>query len=149
MVINYKELYIYKLSYELTLKIYKIIEKFPESENKNMSLQLRRAMVSIPLNIAEGTSRKSKKEFLNFLIYAFGSAKEVEVLLSLANDIGYINVKEYNLLNKDVDKMLSKIFLFIRHLESTIKGNRFTFFQQLDRDNLISDVGKKKTYNKK
>ena len=84
---NYKNLQIYHLSYDLTLKIYKVIEKFPEYEIKNMSLQLRRAIVSIPLNIAESTSRKSPKEFLNFLTYSYGSAKEVEVLLNLSKDL--------------------------------------------------------------
>ena len=98
---NYKNLQIYHLSYDLTLKIYKVIEKFPEYEIKNMSLQLRRAIVSIPLNIAESTSRKSPKEFLNFLTYCYGSAKEVEVLLNLSKDLGYIDQEEFSTLSVD------------------------------------------------
>ena len=139
---NYKDLKIYHLSYDLTLYIYKAIEKFPEYEIKNMSLQLRRAIVSIPLNIAESTSRKSPKEFLNFLTYSYGSAKEVEVLLNLSKDLGYINQEEFSTLSTDLNNLIGKLYLFMRDAEQRIPQKRFQFFQQLDRDKLVNEVVK-------
>ncbi|HLD40426.1 MAG TPA: four helix bundle protein [Candidatus Nanoarchaeia archaeon] len=139
---NYKNLQIYHLSYDLTLKIYKVIEKFPEYEIKNMSLQLRRAIVSIPLNIAESTSRKSPKEFLNFLTYSYGSAKEVEVLLNLSKDLGYIDQEEFSTLSVDLNNLIGKLYLFMRDAEQRIPQKRFQFFQQLDRDKLVNEVAK-------
>src|SRR3989338_953969 len=139
---NYKNLQIYHLSYDLTLKIYKVIEKFPEYEIKNMSLQLRRAIVSIQLNIAESTSRKSPKEFLNFLTYSYGSAKEVEVLLNLSKDLGYIDQEEFSTLSVDLNNLIGKLYLFMRDAEQRIPQKRFQFFQQLDRDKLVNEVAK-------
>lgn len=142
MARNYKRLEIYNLSYDLTLRIYKTIEKFPEYEIKNMSLQLRRAMVSIPLNIAESTSRKSPKEFLNFLTYAYGSAKEVEVLLNLSKDLGYMSQEEFSGLSADLNYLTAKLYLFMRDAEQRIPQKRFQFFQKLDRNKLVSEVVK-------
>lgn len=136
---NYKDLKIYNLSYDLTLKIYKAIEKFPEYEIKNMSHQLRRAIVSIPLNIAESTSRKSPKEFFNFLTYSYGSAKEVEVLLNLSKDLGYLRPEEFSALSTDLNNLIGKLYLFMRDAEQRIPQKRFQFFQQLDRDKLVNE----------
>lgn len=92
MPLDYRKLAIYHLAYKFVLNIYKATDKFPESENRNLSSQLRRAAVSMPLNIAEGSSRRSKKEFLNFLNYSFGSGKEIEVILELSKDLGFLTL---------------------------------------------------------
>ena len=133
MARNYKELQIYHLSYNFTLKAYKTTEKFPDFEHKNISQQLRRAVVSIPLNIAEGSSRRSDREFLQFLTYAFGSAKEVEVLLNLSKDLSYITPKEFDILFDELNKMMGKMFLFMRDLEQRVPTKKFKFFQKLDK----------------
>lgn len=132
MARNYKKLEIYHLAYAFTLRIYKATEKFPDSEHKNISRQLRRAVVSIPLNIAEGSSRKSHREFLQFLVYAFGSAKEIEVLLNLSKDLGYISERVFGKLFEDLNKLMAKMFLFMRDLEERIPGKKFKFFQKLE-----------------
>ena len=137
---NYKNLEIYHLSYDLTLRIYKAIEKFPEYEIKNISQQLRRAMVSIPLNIAESTSRKSPKEFFNFLTYSYGSAKEVEVLLNLSKDLGYLSQEEFSGLSVDLNNLIGKLYLFMRDAEQRIPQNKFQFFREFDKDKLNSEV---------
>ena len=148
MARNYKKLEIYNLSYSLVLDVYKLIDKFPDYEIKNISLQLRRAAVSIPLNIAEGTSRKSKKEFLNFLSYAYGSAKEVEVLLNLSNDLDFIKNKKFNSVNNQLNNLMAKLFLFMRDLESKISNPKYKFFQKLDKDKLVLDTTKRTSNNK-
>jgi len=87
---------IFQLAYDFTLDIHHILEKFPEKENNNINSQMRRAATSIPLNIAEGAAKKSDREFLNFLSHSYGSAKELDVLLMMSRDLGYITKKEYD-----------------------------------------------------
>ena len=126
MARNYKELEIWKLSYDLTLKFYKITNKFPENEKDNLISQMRRASSSIPLNIAEGCSRRTKLSFLQFLTYAYGSLKELDVLVLLSKDLGYISKEEYNELNEDIDKASRKMFKFMSFVE---KEKFFNWFK--------------------
>ena len=77
----------YEKSYRATLEIYRLSEKFPERERYGMSDQIRRAAMSIPLNIAEGYGkRESAAEFKRYLRMAMGSANEVQVLLDFARE---------------------------------------------------------------
>ena len=120
MVQNYKELEIFTSSYQFVLKLYPPVDKFPESEHKNLVLQMKRSAISIPFNIAEGSSRKTDREFLTFLGYAFGSAKELEVALNLSRDLGFIKTDEHELLFEDLQKIIAKLVLFMRHLEQRV-----------------------------
>ena len=86
MARNYKKMEIYHLAYDFVLSVYKKTENFPDEEKQNITSQIRRASVSIPLNITEGSAKRSSREFLHFLNISFASAKEVEVLLNLSND---------------------------------------------------------------
>jgi len=126
MARNYKELEIWKLSYNLALKFYKITEKFPEHENNNLISQIRRASTSVPLNIAEGCSRRTKQSFLQFMTYAYGSLKELEVLLDLSKDLGYINKENYEELKEDLDKSSRKTFTFMSFVN---KEKFFSWFK--------------------
>ena len=123
---NYKGLDVWQLGYELTLKLYKLTETFPESEQNNLTSQIRRASTSIPLNIAEGSSRFTKKSDLQFLQYAYGSIKEIQVLLDLSKDLGYIQKNSYDEVNEDVDKLSRKLFVFIKTVE---RENFFNWFR--------------------
>ena len=89
---SYKELKIYEKSYKAAKAIYKkIASQFPEEEKYGLSSQIKRAAVSIPLNIAEGYGKgDSKKEMLRYMYMARGSVNEVQVLLDFAKDFGYI-----------------------------------------------------------
>ncbi len=120
MVKNYKELEIFHLSYQLVLKLYPYLDKFPESEHKNFVLQMKRSVVSIPFNIAEGSSRKTDREFLSFLGYSFGSAKELEVALNLSRDLGFLGVEAHDSLFEDLQKLIAKLVLFTQHLEKGV-----------------------------
>lgn len=117
MARNFKKLEVWNLSYDLVLDFYKIIDKFPESEKDNLISQIRRASTGIPLNIAEGCSRQSKKSFLQFFIYAYGSCKELDVLLMLSRDLKYISPEIYNNMNEKLDKLTRKLFLFLKEVE--------------------------------
>lgn len=134
MPLDYRKLNVYGLAHQFVLDVYKATENFPESEHKNLSSQLRRAVVSIPLNIAEGSSRRSKKEFLNFLNYGFGSGKEIEVLLGLSKDLGFLTSTVFNDLSKQLDHLMSKMFLFIRSVEGRIPGTKFHYVNSVKRD---------------
>ncbi|MBW2976349.1 four helix bundle protein [Candidatus Woesearchaeota archaeon] len=123
----YKNIEIYKLSYDFVFEIYNITKKFPETENNNLTWQMRRAAVSIPINIVEGSTRHSEKAFLNFLTYAYGSTKELEVLLSLSKDLGYINQKQYSEINKKLDEIMAKLFKFMNNIE---KRTPYGFFKK-------------------
>ena len=73
----------------LALEVYEITKGFPHDERFGLSGQLRRAVVSIPSNIAEGHSRSTRGEYKNALSIARGSVAEVEIQLSLAASLGY------------------------------------------------------------
>lgn len=106
----YKELIVWQKSYKLALDIYSISKSFPKEEMFGITSQIRRSVISIPSNIAEGNSRGSKKEYVQFLRIALGSATELETQILLCKDLGLIKVPDYNtiqLLLEEVIKMLS------------------------------------------
>ena len=117
MARNYKKYIIYQEGYKLAIELYKLAEKFPAHEQNNLISQIRRAAVSIPVNIAEGSAKKSHKEFLNFLNIAYGSSKELAVLIDLSKDVGYIDGNMHKLISDQIDKFNRQIFLFTRHVE--------------------------------
>lgn len=87
---NFKELKIWKDSLELAFDIYKLTSKFPEEERFGLVSQIKRSVISIPSNIAEGSSRNSSKDFGRFLEIALGSSFELETQLLIAENCGYI-----------------------------------------------------------
>jgi four helix bundle protein len=117
MARNFKKLEVWELGYNLSLDFYKITEKFPEHEVNNLISQIRRASTSVPLNIAEGCSRHTKNSFLQFLRYAYGSCKELEVLLMLSRDLKYIDLDIYSEMNSELDKLSRKLYVFIEKID--------------------------------
>jgi four helix bundle protein len=90
---RFKELNIWKLSRVFCSEIYEVTSTFPDKEKFGLTNQLRRASVSIPSNIAEGSSRKSNKDFSRFLEIAIGSMYEIETQLLIANDFNFEVIK--------------------------------------------------------
>lgn len=129
MARNYRNYIIYQKGYELALYVYSITENFPPEEKNNIVSQMRRASTSIPLNIAEGSAKKSSREFLHFLTIAYGSAKELAVLIDLSKDLGYLKEEMHNDAFRLIDNYNKKIFLFIRHIEKE-SGYAKGFFQK-------------------
>ena len=93
---GFRGLTVWQKAYELTLDIYKVSKKFPKEEIYGFSSQLRRAVASIPANIAEGYERNHRKEYVQFLFVSKGSLGEVETHLMLARDLGYISENDYS-----------------------------------------------------
>ena len=116
---GYKGLKVYEKSYELALEIYKIVKLLPQEETYGLSSQMRRASTSIPINIAEGYSRKANiKEYRQFVIIAKGSANEMQVLLDLCKDLGYIK-EEYSNLYERYTEILKMLSGLIRTMDIT------------------------------
>lgn len=121
---NFKELDIWKLSFEFTNEIYMVTKKFPQDEMYGLTNQIRRAIVSVSSNIAEGSGRNSNKYFKHFLHMSLGSAKEVECQLMIAQSLNYISEEELNYLVGKIDIISGKIFTLAKRLGDV--GRRFT-----------------------
>jgi four helix bundle protein len=94
-----------------------LTKSYPEDEKYGLISQTRRAAVSIPSNIAEGLGRYHKKEIIQFIHIAKGSAYELETLLSLALMIKIINPDSYDRLNKNLESNIKLIAGFINYLK--------------------------------
>lgn len=89
------DLRVYKEAKLLVREVYSLMDKFPKYETYAISDQLRRAVVSVPSNIAEGSGRFSIKEKIHFIEIAYGSLTETLCQLDIAHDLYYINDKEF------------------------------------------------------
>lgn len=113
---SYKDLTVWQRSMELVKEIYEVTSKFPKDEIYGLSIQMRRAAVSIPSNIAEGHLRKNLKEYLQFLRVAYTSSAELETQLIIAKDLYQnLNYKQAESLLEEVQKMLN---VMIKKLEN-------------------------------
>ena len=92
---DYRKLRAFELADELALIVYRETRSFPKEERFGLTSQLRRAAVSIPSNIVEGSGRESEADYLRFLNIAYGSASETCYQLSLAHRLGYMSDDSY------------------------------------------------------
>lgn len=107
---HFKELIVWQKSIDLVTKIYKVTEKFPSSEIYGLTSQLKRASISIPSNIAEGNTRRSKADYVQFLRIARGSCSEVETQIIISKNLGFIDEIKFDELSSsiiEISKMLN------------------------------------------
>ena len=88
---DYRDLIVWQRAMDLVELIYKLTRLFPRDEQFGLTVQVRRAAVSVPSNIAEGQGRHTTREFLQFLSIASGSLKEVQTHVLIAQRLGYLN----------------------------------------------------------
>lgn len=123
---DHKDLIVWQKSMELASFIYSLTRGFPREELFGLTNQMRRAVVSIPSNIAEGLSRGTDKEFVFFLRIAKGSAAEVETQLLLSEKPGYINDREIKralTLYDEIIRMLGTLIMKIgKRIEAGARG---------------------------
>ena len=100
MLKSYKDLKVWQKSYELCLDIYRITAKLPKEERYGLTSQIRRSVVSIPSNIAEGYGRKTTKDYIRMLYISYGSVCELETQILLAGDLDLIKKDELGTLKK-------------------------------------------------
>lgn len=115
MIKSYTDLDIYKESYKLSLEIYKITAKYPKDEIFGLTSQIRRAAISVVLNIAEGYGRQSKEDFKRFLKISLGSNNETITLLELSKDLNYISIEEYDKTKQNYDILGKRIYTLINN----------------------------------
>lgn len=107
---NFRKLDIWKKGMELTSMTYRLTKGFPANEQYGLTNQMTRSAVSIPSNIAEGSSKSSDKEFNRYLEHSLGSAFELETQLLVAMQENYLTEKAYSDFHTkltDLQKMIS------------------------------------------
>jgi four helix bundle protein len=107
---NFKELLVWQKSIDFVTEIYKFTDSFPKDETFGLKSQIRRASVSIPSNIAEGNSRRSKPDYVQFLKISRGICAEVETQLIISKNLHFLDEINYLKLNQDIieiSKMLN------------------------------------------
>ena len=114
----YEELIVWQKAMLLAKLMYRIQKQLPKEEVYGLGDQMRRAVVSIPSNIAEGFGRESDKEFKHFLSIARGSLFEVKTQLQLAEDISLLKV------NDEVWDLIEEVGELINGLSKTLTANR-------------------------
>ncbi len=118
MLKNYRDLKVWQKSYELCLEIYTIAGKFPKEEIYGLISQIRRSVVSIPSNIAEGYRRKTTMDYIRMLYISYGSACELETQVLLAGDLDLIENSKLRPLKKDLAEIERMLKALIKSLEN-------------------------------
>lgn len=119
MVNYYEDLLVWQKSMDLVEEVYRLINLLPQEENFGICAQMRRAAVSIPSNIAEGQSRHTTREFINFLSIANGSKSELRTQLQICIRLGYITdiqTEKAMMLCEEVSKMLSALITKLQNI---------------------------------
>ena len=122
MEYQFERLNAWQESRKLVVAVYRLLKKFPEDERFALCNQLRRAVISIPSNIAEGNGRIAIKEQIHFLEIAFGSVMEVYCPLQIALDLGYISEEDFNQI-KPLIFNTSKLISGLRSSKATTLTN--------------------------
>ena len=114
---DYKKLEVWKKSHETYLFTRtNISAKFPKEERFELTGQLNRAALYIPLNIVEGCGRYTDKDFAHFLDTALGSTNEIDYCCFAAMELGYINTEDYNRVNKMINELRAMLISFLKFL---------------------------------
>ena len=109
---HFQNLIVYQLSKDLVKLVYAKIKGFPADERYALCDQLRRSVISIPSDIAEGMGRTAEKEQAHFINIAFGSLMEVLAQVDIAKDLEYITIDEYRQIEEkinEISRMLSSL----------------------------------------
>jgi len=115
---SFEDLLVWQKGMEIVKQVYIISREGELCRDFALRDQLRRAVISIPTNIAEGFERSSRKEYVNFLNYAKGSTGEVRSLLNVAFDLGYLEASQHEALRQAVMELSRYLFNHIKSLRS-------------------------------
>jgi four helix bundle protein len=115
---DFRDLQVWQKAHELTLRVYAVTRTFPKEELYSLTSQLRRSMMSVPSNVAEGCGRDGDAELARFLQIALGSASEAEYQILLAQDLEYLDSTEAAELigsAQEVKRMISGLLRRLRN----------------------------------
>ena len=116
MIKSYKDLFVWQKAIDLVIEIYRLTSYFPKTETYGLISQIRRAVVSIPSNIAEGRSRSTRKDFVQFLRIAGGSVAELETQLNIANKLSFVGLIDYNKVSDELNEIMRMLNTMITKL---------------------------------
>ena len=116
---NFKELKVWQNSRKFVKEIYVTTAEFPAEEKYGLISQMRRSVVSIPSNIAEGSGRSTDKDFSYFLNIALGSSYELQTLIFLSFDLEFIDNKKLDELNLPLEEIQKMIYGLIKSVIKT------------------------------
>lgn len=117
MAKGFRELEVWKKSHELVLNIHVITGSFPANEKYRLTDQLVRACMSIAMNIAEGSGRRTRKDFIHFLVMSRGSVEECKYLVILSKDLHLINQETFNHLTNELESISRMLNALIKSLD--------------------------------
>ena len=118
MAQSFRGLQVWRESMNLVGEVYRLCAVFPREERFGLSAQLKRAAVSIPSNIAEGSRRRRRRPFVLHLEVALGSQAELEVQLELAAQLGFVNEADYAAIQERADHIGRMLNRLIDHLRN-------------------------------
>lgn len=119
---RFEDIIAWQKARELTLYIYKISSQESFNRDYELKQQIRRAAISVMLNIAEGYGRRTRKEFISFLANAHGSVAEIQAALYVALDQKYLNLKEFDQAYKAAEQISKLIAGFSNYLKEKEKA---------------------------
>jgi four helix bundle protein len=111
-VSDHRQLVVWQKGIALALETYRVSRAFPREETYGLTSQIRRAVVSIPSNVAEGNGRKHRAEYAHHVSIARGSLREVETLVEIACGLEYVREEELALVRELLDhvgRMLTRL----------------------------------------
>ncbi|MBO5794531.1 MAG: four helix bundle protein [Bacteroidaceae bacterium] len=121
VLFTYRDLMAYKYAKALVKEVYALLSNFPKEEKYALCDQLRRSVISVPSNIAEGMGRVSVKEQVHFIEIAFGSLNEVMCQIEIAQDLGYITISQQEVI-EDIVRNIAKTLSGLRSKRLGITG---------------------------
>ena len=121
MKFKHEDLEVWQMGMDLTDKIYDIAEKYPDKERFGLKIQVTKSATSIPMNIAEGNGRGSRKDFARYVRIAIGSLLETDTNLKISIRRKYITDEDYETVDKDIEDLYWKLISFEKYLKSKHK----------------------------
>ena len=125
MLRTYKDLKVWRKSFNLCISVYRVTASFPPAERFGLTAQVRRATVSVPSNIAEGYTRETTRDYIRHLWIARGSLAEVETQLMLSRELRMVDLPKLEALLTDVaevERMLSALIRSLKEKGSDRRG---------------------------
>ena len=113
---TFENLDVWKHSVDLSTKIYCVSKQFPKEELYGITSQIRRAVISVTSNIAEGSGVNSNADYIRYLGIASGSLNEVESLIVVAEKLGYLKINEFKELKKSIEIERKLLYGLINYL---------------------------------
>ena len=115
---DFKKLKVWEKAHGSALSIYRLTNSFPKHEQYNLVSQIRRAVLSIPTNIAEGAGKFTNTDFARFLQIALGSTHEVEYLLLFSCELEYLSKEEYELAVREIGEIKAMLIALIKKVRA-------------------------------